>query len=292
MRLNELMVKDPRLAGMPETPVRVGVPTTLARDLIQRVIAGVVDQVTLDLKNIRVGKRGTVKKIITIGEYDLKVTVNHVTGRLKTGRPTVTFGEDRVALAIPVTVASGTGRATINFKWDGKNISGAVCGDMDVTQVVSGSVRPATYPVAGGLVFTATARQIIAAPRLPTTRINLKVAPSGESWAAAQKILDDKGGVCGFVLDHVDIMGLIKEAPRQGLQHPPAHREGQGRGDASWHRADHGRARPAGGVGHQGRQPRDHRADDLARRPRVRGHRPDAADRFTMPSSRHPGAAC
>ncbi len=35
-RMNELMVKDPRLEGMPGAPVRVGVPTTLARDLIQR----------------------------------------------------------------------------------------------------------------------------------------------------------------------------------------------------------------------------------------------------------------
>ncbi len=217
VRLNELMVKDPRLAEMPETPVRVGVPTTLARDLIQRVVSGFVDQVTLDLKNIKVGKRGTLKKIITIGAYDLKVTINQVTGKLKTGTPTMTFGGDHVAIAIPVMVVSGGGRATINFKWDGKNVGGAVCGDMDVTQVVSGSVRPATYPVAGGLVFTATTEQIMAAPRLPTTRINLKVVPSTASLATAQKILDDKGGVCGFVVDRVDIMGLIDTLLAKGF---------------------------------------------------------------------------
>ena len=59
------------------------------------------------------------------------------------------FGGNRIAIALPVTVASGGGKATIRFKWDGKNVSGAVCGDMDVEQVVTGSVKPDRYPVAG-----------------------------------------------------------------------------------------------------------------------------------------------
>lgn len=53
VRLEELSVRDPRIEGMPDAAVRIGVPTTLARDLIQRVAAGVVDQVTLELKNIK-----------------------------------------------------------------------------------------------------------------------------------------------------------------------------------------------------------------------------------------------
>ena len=47
-------MRDPRLDGMPRAPVRVAVPTTLAGDLIERVVAGVADQVTLELRNIRV----------------------------------------------------------------------------------------------------------------------------------------------------------------------------------------------------------------------------------------------
>ena len=72
-RVDELIVNDPRVKTMPDTPVRVGVPTTLARDLIQRVVAGFVDQVTLELKNLKVKKSGTVKKVVTLGEYDLNV---------------------------------------------------------------------------------------------------------------------------------------------------------------------------------------------------------------------------
>jgi len=216
-RMNELMVKDPRLPGMPQTPVRVGVPTTLARDLIQRVVAGFVDQVTLELKNLKVKKHGRVKKVVTLGEYDLDVLINRVSGRLKTGKPDVTFGGNKVILALPVRVASGSGRATIHFKWDGKNVAGATCGDVEVTREVSGGVRPDTYPVSGGLVLTATAQEILAEPRFPLIKVNLKVNPSQESWDSVQKILDEKEGVCGYVVDKVNIRGILERLVNKGF---------------------------------------------------------------------------
>jgi hypothetical protein len=216
-RMNELMVKDPRLPGTPNTPVQVGVPTTLARDLIQRVVAGFVDQVTLELKNLKVKKSGRVKKVVTIGHYDLNVVIHRVSGKLKTGRPEVTFGGDKVSLALPVTVASGSGNATIRFKWDGKNVAGATCGDMEVTQDVSGGVRPDTYPVSGGLVLSATAKEILAEPRFPKIKVNLKVVPSAESWAAVDRILGEKEGLCGYVVEKVDVRGIVQRLVDRGF---------------------------------------------------------------------------
>ena len=216
-RVNELIVKDPRVKDMPKTPVRVGVPTTLARDLIQRVVAGFVDQVTLELKNLKVKKTGKVKKVVTLGQYDLKVDIHRVSGKLKTGKPEVTFGGDQVALALPVTIASGSGRATIYFKWDGKNVAGATCGDLEVTQEVSGGVRPDTYPVAGGLVLTATAKDILAQPRFPLIKVNLKVVPSEESWAAVDKILGEKTGLCGYVVEKVNVRGIVQRLVDKGF---------------------------------------------------------------------------
>lgn len=216
-RLEELIVKDPRLQGMPDTPVRVAVPTSLAGDLIARVLTGVTDQVTLELRNLRVRKRGTVRRVITLGDYDLRVTVDRVVGTLRTGTPSVTFGGNEVALAMPLSVVAGTGTATITFAWDGRNISGAVCGDMTVTQVVTGTVRPRTYPVSARLRLTSTATEIMAQPQFPTIRVNLGVVPAEASWQAAQKILDDRRGLCGFVLDRVDIMGLVKRLVDRGF---------------------------------------------------------------------------
>jgi hypothetical protein len=209
-RAGELVATDPRLQGMPQTGVRVGVPTALARTLIERVVSGFVDSVTLRLTNLKVKKSGNVKKVITIGHYDLAVVIAEVTGRLKTGKPTVRFGGDRITISLPVRIASGTGNANVKFKWDGKNVSGAVCGDMEVDQDVAGRVRPAEYPVAGAIQLAATSRAILAAPKFPVIKVNLKVEPSPESWAAVQAVLDSKEGVCGYVVDKVDIRGVLE----------------------------------------------------------------------------------
>jgi hypothetical protein len=216
-RLGELVAKDRRLAGLPENGVRVGVPTSLARTLIQRVLGGFVDSVTLKLANLKVKKAGKVKKVVTIGEYDLHVVLEEVTGKLLTGKADVYFGGNRVTVALPVRVASGQADATIDFKWDGKNVSGAVCGDMEIQQKVAGTVKPDSYPISGSLLLTATARQILAEPKFPVVKVNLKPVPSPESWAAVQKILDDKGGVCGFVLDKVDIAGVLEGLIAKGF---------------------------------------------------------------------------
>jgi hypothetical protein len=217
VKLHELMQNDPLLQGMPTKPVRVGVPTSLARELITKVVSGFVDQVTLELKNLKVKKSGNVKKVVTIGQYDLRVLIHKVTGKLKTGTPDVTFGGNQVSLKLPVKVVSGSGRATIDFKWDGKNVSGAVCGDMEITQDVSGGVKPDTYPVAGTLELTATAREILASPRFPVTKIKLKIEPSQESWSAVEKILADKEGVCGYVVDKVNVLGIVQGLIEKGF---------------------------------------------------------------------------
>jgi hypothetical protein len=216
-RHTEMLAKDPRLAGMPGQAVRVGVPTPLARKLVQRVLGGFVDSVTLTLADLKVRKLGKVKKLVNIGEYELKVVIEEVTGKLETGEATIGFGDDQIRVTLPVRLVSGTGDATIDFNWDGKNLSGAVCGDMAIQQKVSGRVKPEDYSVSGALMLTATARQILASPKFPVVKINLKVEPSAESWAAVQKVLDERGGVCGFVLDKVDIAGVLEGLVAKGF---------------------------------------------------------------------------
>jgi hypothetical protein len=217
-QVGDFMTRDPRMLGMPTSGVRVGIPTSLTRQLVERVVSGFVDQVTLTLTNLKVHKSGTVKKLVTLGEYDLSVRIDEVTGRLVTGKPDIRFGGNQVWLVLPVRLASGGGDATIDFEWDGKNISGAVCGDMTITEKVSGGVEPEEYTVRGSLLLTATDTQILASPRFPVIRINLKVEPSTESWARVQKILDDKEGLCGFVLDKVDIRGALEGLVGKGFR--------------------------------------------------------------------------
>ena len=216
-KLDELVPKDKYLQGMPTTTLRIGIPTSLTRDLIERVTAGLVDQVTLVLEGLRVRKGGTIRKVVSLGEYDLDVTIDRVVGHLRTGAPTVEFGGNRVKMALPISVASGSGSATIRFKWDGRNVAGAVCGDLDITREVSGGVKPDRYGVSGTLVLSSTAEQIVVTPRFPVITVNLKVVPSAESWAAVQKVIADKEGVCGFVLGRVNILDAVQRIVDKGF---------------------------------------------------------------------------
>ena len=270
-KLGEAVAKDRRMQGMPQDGVRVGVPTTLARTLIQRVVAGFVDSVTLRLSNIGVHTGGKIKKVVTIGEYDLNVKIKEVTGRLKTGKPEVTFGGNTVSLALPVQVASGSGTANIDFVWDGKNVSGAVCGDMKINENVGGSVKPSQYPVSGALLLTTTTQQILASPKFPVIKVKLVVEPDAASWAVVQGILDSKGGVCGFVIDKVDIKGVLEGLLGKGFDVTPAHRGHQADGGPGGHRPDHDRARRDREDRGEGWTPRHHRGHDLARRRRGAG---------------------
>jgi hypothetical protein len=216
-RVGDLIEKDPRLQGMPRNNVRLGVPTSLATTMIERVLTGVADRLTLQLKNLHAHKQGAVKKIVTIGTYDLDVHIVEVKAHLRTGQPEVKFGGDQVAVTLPVTVARGTGMASVHFKWDGRNVSGAVCGDMDVTREVDGGVKPATCTVRGTLQLASAHGSILARPRFPETRVRLEVVPSAESWASVQALLDDKRGVCGYVLDKVDIPQVLSEQLGKGF---------------------------------------------------------------------------
>jgi len=86
-----------------------------------------------------------------------------------------------------------------------------------VTREVWGGVRPDTYPLSGGLVLKATAEEILAEPRFPLIKVNLKVDPSRESWDSVQKILDEKEGVCGYVLDKVDVRAILERLVNKGF---------------------------------------------------------------------------
>lgn len=216
-RIEDAMGHDPRLEGMPGNGLRIGVPTSLAREMIEKLVTGFVDQVTLELRDLKVRKSGDVKKVVTLGHYALDVHIHEVRGRLRTGRPEVRFGGDQVELALPVQLASGSGRATVRFDWDGRSVGGAVCGDLHVVQAVTGGVKPASYPVRGRLKLSAGADRILASPGFPPLEVNLQVVPSEASWAAVQKLLDDQRGVCGFVLDRVDVMAMVRSIVERGF---------------------------------------------------------------------------
>jgi hypothetical protein len=214
-RLADLIAKDEQIARIPDGEVTIAVPTAFVRTVIGRLFEDVAKRITLQLRGIKAHTAKTVKKVVTIGEFVVDVDVDRVVGKIESKKPTITFGGDRVTLALPVAITEGTGEATIRFVWDGKNVAGMACGDLDVTKKVTGKVVPASYVVSGSLKLEKRGRRVVATPVFPETRLRIRVKASQAAWDTVNAILDEQRGVCGFVLDKVDVPGILKRVTEE-----------------------------------------------------------------------------
>lgn len=208
-RLGRLVDADPRRAGIPDGDVVIAVPTVFLDALVQRVFADVARRVDLTLSGIKTHKEKTLRKGIPIGDVTVDLLVEKVNGRLGPGTPKIVFGSDEVTLSLPVEVVEGTGEGNVHVSWKGRNVAGMVCGDLDLREHVSGSVVRATYPLAGTLRFSAQGAEILATPRFPETKLQLRVVPSAATWARVDAILASQTGLCKWVLEQIDVKGLL-----------------------------------------------------------------------------------
>jgi hypothetical protein len=210
-RLVALTSQDPVRQGLPAGDVVFAVPTSFLEELIHRVFSDVASRVTLTLSGIKAHKAKTLKKGVTVGDFVVDLFVDEVHGRLAPGKPVVRFGGNEIELELPVEVVEGEGSATVHLLWKGRPLAKAVCGDLDITRKVSGRVKPATYPLRGTLALSAEGAEIRGTPRFPETKVQLRVVPSEASWREVDAILASKRGLCGWVLDRVDVKKILAE---------------------------------------------------------------------------------
>lgn len=214
-RLAALVAADPRRAGLPQGDVVIAVPTTFLRELVDRVFSDVASRVTLTLSGIRARQQKTLKKGVPVGDLIVDLLVDEVHGRLAPGKPEVRFGNDEITLTLPVEVVEGSGRATVHLRWQGRRLARAVCGDLDVTETVSGRVVPDRYVLTGTLTLAARDAEIVGTPRFPETKVRLRVDPSAETWRRVDALLASKQGLCGWVLERVDVKRILAEQARE-----------------------------------------------------------------------------
>lgn len=214
-RAAKLVAADPRITRMPKGEVVIAVPTAFVRTVTERLFEDVARRITLRLGGIKAHTARKVKKVVTIGEFVVDVDIHDVLGRIEPDKPRMTFGNDRISLALPVAVNEGSGEATVRFQWDGKNVAGVACGDLDVTKTVTGNVVPARYEIAGSLKLQKRGRRVVATPTFPETRVRIRVEPSAAAWDTVNAILDEQRRLCGFVLDQVDVPGILKRVTEE-----------------------------------------------------------------------------
>jgi hypothetical protein len=79
-----------------------------------------------------------------------------------------------------------------------------------VTEKVAGTVIPDQYVVSGTLSLAIQDNEIVCTPEFPETKVRIRMKPSQASWDSVNEILASKHGVCGWVLDKVDVPSLLE----------------------------------------------------------------------------------
>ena len=203
------------LAAAPRAGVMIGIPTSFTTSVLEQVVTGLFGETTLTLRNLRVHQQGQVQaKLLLrkrkIGEYALDVQIHRVQGLLRPGKPTVSFGQNRVEVALPVRLAGGTGEADLHLLWDSKGLAAnMVCGDTDVTRPVTGTVVPAEYQVRGSFAIAASGDRVVLQPRFPDLVVRVFVDPSEQAWGVVDGVIRQQRKGCEIALNKVGLKSKL-----------------------------------------------------------------------------------
>jgi hypothetical protein len=211
------------LGQAPPAGILIGVPTAFLESIVKQVVTGLFSETTLTLRNLRVHKEGDVKaKVVfrkkTFGEYVLDVLVLETKGVLKPKEPDLSFGQNRIALALPVRLASGEGRAVLGLSWDSKGLAAStVCGDTEVKRVVTGRVVPQDYKVNGSFGFKADESAILLTPDFGELAVRIFVEPTEQAWGVVDSVIAEQNGMCQDVLRKIDLKEILTKLLGKGF---------------------------------------------------------------------------
>lgn len=206
----------------PETTVIVGVPAPLAENLAAQAVAGLLREVRLTLRDLQVRKQDEVRTGMLggrriVGRFDVRVHLAEVRARLQPGRPRLTFAHDRALVALPITIAQGSGEGRLHLGWDGRGMGGAVCGDFQATLEVAGRVVPVTHTLQGAFRLSAEQSAIVARPEFGEVALRVPIEPSRETWRGVDELLARQGALCRTALKAASVREKLEALLVRGL---------------------------------------------------------------------------
>jgi hypothetical protein len=214
---------DPIVAGIPDTAVVLGMPSSFAGRLTREIVSTLVPELHLTLRNVKAHHEGEVRAKVLVGRsqlgtYAVRVHLDEVRLLLRPGRPKLRFGGERVRVAIPVSLVQGTGRGRLRFEWDGHGLAGAVCGDVLVADRIAGSVRPAERTVEGTFRLSAEGSAVMAHPEFEDLRLTVHVDPSRETWQIVERAIAGQGALCRRAIGIVELREKVEAVVDRGFK--------------------------------------------------------------------------
>lgn len=220
-RLEQVLAAEPRLSAAPAGDVLVGMPQAFTTRLVGELTHALLSQVELRLRDLRAHKRDDVqvKSLLSFspGRYVLDVRVHEVRALLRPGAPRLRFNGARIEMSLPVTLAEGEGRATLDFDWDSRGVGSVVCEDFHVTQEVSGRVKPRTYTLEGAFTLKVEDGALVAQPVFRELRLHVEVEPSEATWQGVARALDERSWKCEKALGAVDVPKVLRGVLARGF---------------------------------------------------------------------------
>jgi len=211
------------LERAPRGDIMIGLPTSLTRGIAEKVTTGLFGETTVRLQNLKVHKEGEVKaKMIfakrKVGEFVLDATILEARALVRPGKPTLTFKERSIGIALPFDLADGGGKVELGFAWDSKGLAAnMVCGDLDVKKVVTGTVVPQHYTVQGRFAIAIQGASLKLTPDFPELAVRIFAQPTEQAWAVVEEVKADQRAGCRKALDKIDIKKILGKVLGKGF---------------------------------------------------------------------------
>lgn len=222
-RLERRLRERERLRESAGESLLVGVPAGVAERFLGQAVLGLAPGIRVSLEDLRFQKADEVQARLllgrrTVGRFFLSVHVHEVHAVLRPAPPRLRFADDRVFVSLPVAMEDGAGRARLRFKWDGRGVAGAVCGDLDVTREVTASVPRLAHTLDGALRLRADGTALVAEPEFGDVELRLPIEPKAEAWRLVDQLIAGRGALCRSALGRVDVPAKIRAALGRGVR--------------------------------------------------------------------------
>jgi hypothetical protein len=222
-QLDERLRERTRLRDSEGENVVVGIPAGVAERVAGEAMVGLASGIDLTLRDLRFRKADEVRARLllgrrTVGRFVLSVHVRELRAVLRPRKARLRFDGGRVRLSLPVSVEDGEGRARLRFKWDGRGVAGAVCGDLDVTREVAATVPRRTYTLEGGLRLGVEGTALVARPELGDVPLRVPIEPSPAAWSVVDDVIASRSALCRAALARVDVRGKIRGLLDRGIR--------------------------------------------------------------------------
>src|SRR5262245_24176272 len=153
-----------------------------------------------------------------VGEFVLDAHILEARALVRPGKPTLTFQQRRIGIALPFDLADGGGKVELGFAWDSKGLAAnMVCGDLDIKKVVTGTVVPQHYTVQGSFAIAVQGASLKLTPDFPELAVRIFAQPTEQAWAVVEEVKADQRAGCRKALDKIDIKKILGNVLGKGF---------------------------------------------------------------------------